>query len=508
MRFDRRALLFCLGLIASPATAQILLDPALGVSDYVSGFSQPTSFVFLPDPLGQHVDLLVCEKGTGKVRFVRDQVLATDAVLDLNVNNVSERGLLGIALHPDFASNHFVYLYATISSTTGDTSMQSQVVDNRVIRTTWNGTSLLLESPTTILSLPATPGPNHDGGVILFGPDRKLYGVIGDQNRNGQLQNFPTGPAPDDTGIIFRLNDDGTPAADNPYFSLGGNMQKVYAYGVRNSFGLQFDPMTGVLWDTENGPGSYDEINRVAPGFNSGWETIMGPDARNTPSRIGSLWNASGSSTYSEPEFSWLSTIAPTSIYFPPTAALGANYQGDCIIGDNNTGNLYHFEVNAGRTGLVMPASGVQDLVADTAAERDLFLWGQGFGVVTDLDTGPDGALYVVSLTQSKISRIARLPTSGVGPVGLDVRLSAYPNPFQDATRLRLEGTRIAAVNTLRIYSTAGRLVRVLAAGGGGVEWDGRDAAGRLVPAGVYHVELDAGGPTSAKLVRLYRGVR
>src|SRR5262249_40819168 len=272
--------------------------------------------------------------------------------------------------------------------------------------------------------------PNHDGGVILFGPDRKLYGVIGDQNRNGQLENFTTGPAPDNTAIIFRLNDDGTAAADNPYFGLGGNMQKVYAYGVRNSFGLQFDPMTGVLWDTENGPGNYDEIDRVAPGFNSGWETIMGPDARNTPSLIGTLWNANGSTTYSEPEFSWFATIAPTSIYFPPTASLGANYQGDLIIGDNNTGALYHFEVNAGRTGLVMPDASVQDLVADTSTERDLFLWGLGFGVVTDLDTGPDGALYVVSLSLSKISRIARLPTSGVGPVARDVRLAAFPNPF------------------------------------------------------------------------------
>lgn len=511
MQSARRALLFCLGFggAASTAAAQSLLDPALGVTTYVSGFSQPTSFVFLPDPTGQHVDLLVCEKATGKVRFVRDQVLAADAALDLNVNRVSERGLLGIAVHPDFALNHFVYLYATISSTTADTDIQSQVSDNRVLRATWNPTSLLLESPSLILSLPATPGPNHDGGVILFGPDRKLYGVIGDLNRNGQLENFPQGPAPDNTAIIFRVEDDGTPVTDNPYYSLGGNMQKVYAYGVRNSFGLGFDPVSGVLWDTENGPGSYDEVNRVAPGFNSGWEPIMGPDARNMPSRIGDLWNAGGTSTYSEPEFSWLATIAPTAIHFPPTDALGEHYQNDCIIGDNNNGNLYHFEMNAGRTAFVMPDPSVQDLVADSSSERNLFLWGQGFGVVTDIDTGPDSCLYVVSLSLSRISRIARLPTSGLGPIGFDVSLVAFPNPFQDATLLRLEGDRIAAVNTLRIYSTAGRLVRVLAAGGGRVEWDGHDGAGRRVPAGVYYVRLDAGEHSvSAKLVCLRRGER
>ena len=104
---------------------------------------------------------------------------------------------------------------------------------------------------------------------MTFGPDGKPYVVIGDLNRDGQLQNFSNGPVPDDTGVILRINDD-------------GNLAKYFAYGVRNSFGLAFDPLTLGLWDTENGPGSYDEVNLVQPGFNSGWERIMGPVIRDT----------------------------------------------------------------------------------------------------------------------------------------------------------------------------------------------------------------------------------
>ena len=124
----------------------------------------------------------------------------------------------------------------------------------------------------------STPGPNHDGGVITFGPDGKLSVVIGDLNRNGQLQNFPSG-APDDTSVILRLNEDGSIPPDNPFAAEGGKLAKYYAYGIRNSFGLAFDPVTDSLWLTENGTASFDEINVVDPGFNSGWAQLMGPTA-------------------------------------------------------------------------------------------------------------------------------------------------------------------------------------------------------------------------------------
>ena len=180
-------------------------------------------------------------------------------------------------------------------------------LDNRVFRYTWSGGKLV--NPTQIKILPVLPGANHDGGIITFGPDGKLYIVIGDLNRDGKLQNFPDGPDPDDTGVILRLNDDGSPASDNPFFSQGIPLNQYYAYGVRNSFGMVFDPVTGKLWDTENGPGSFDEINQVLAGFNSGWERIMGPDALD-PQGVGDLFVVPGSH-YADPKFSWPIRLVP-----------------------------------------------------------------------------------------------------------------------------------------------------------------------------------------------------
>ena len=166
----------------------------------------------------------------------------------------------------------------------------------------------------------------------------RLYAMIGDLNRNGQLQNNAGGAAPDDSSVILRVNSDGTPAAGNPFTpycsvtttqtcTIDANcpagqtcrtqVARYYAYGIRNSFGMAIDPVTGALWDTENGPADYDEVNRINPGFNSGWNQIMGPDSRD-PQGVGNLFNMPGAgSTYSDPEFSWLATIAPTAILFP-----------------------------------------------------------------------------------------------------------------------------------------------------------------------------------------------
>jgi glucose/arabinose dehydrogenase len=188
----------------------------------------------------------------------------------------------------------------------------------------------------------------------MFGPDEKLYVVIGDLNRNGQLQNYPAGPTPDDTSVILRLNDNGTIPIDNPFFAHGGNLAKYYAYGIRNSFGIAFDSVTNKVWDTENGPENYDEINLVSPGFNSGWEQIMGPDSRD-PKGANDLFNIPGSG-YVDPKFSWLNTVGPTAIGFLNSLQLGAQYQNDIFVGDINHGRLYRFKVNAARNGLVFQA--------------------------------------------------------------------------------------------------------------------------------------------------------
>jgi aldose sugar dehydrogenase len=281
-------------------------ERGLAVRTVVTNLNLPTSMAFIGDD-----DLLVLEKASGKVqRVVGGAVTAT--VLDLAVNSGSERGLLGIALHPDFPSNPGVYLFWTESSTGADTTelAETSLLGNRVDRFVWNGSALTLE--TNIIRLRAiqedagqNPRGNHDGGILRFGPDRKLYIYMGDNGRRGQMQNLPDGPGPagnmpddqfggpepDDahlTGVILRLNDDGTTPRNNPFFRAGAlrggeageNLQKVFAYGIRNGFGMAFDPFSGDLWEAQNGDDSFTELNRVEPGANLGWIQVMGPLSR------------------------------------------------------------------------------------------------------------------------------------------------------------------------------------------------------------------------------------
>jgi glucose/arabinose dehydrogenase len=262
-----------------------LEDPRLGVRTVVSGLVTPTSVAFLgPD------DVLVLEKNTGKVqRVVNGSVAAS--VLDLAVNFGSERGLLGIALHPRFPADPGVYLFWTESTTGADTDVldQTPLLGNRVDRFVWSGSSLTFDRNLVTLraiqqdaftittpfgTFTQPERGNHDGGVLRFGPDGKLYVLFGDVGRRGQLQNLPEGPfgpgVPDDqfggpepddehlAGVILRLNDDGSTPGDNPFFDVGAeiggevgaNVQKVFAlrhpqqlrHGLRPQAGRPVDP--------------------------------------------------------------------------------------------------------------------------------------------------------------------------------------------------------------------------------------------------------------------------
>jgi glucose/arabinose dehydrogenase len=182
-------------------------------------------------------------------------------------------------------------------------------------------------------------------------------------------------------------------------------VRRYYAYGVRNSFGLALDPVTGSLWDTENGVTDYDEINRVLPGMNSGWGPIMGPDSRDA-NGVGDLFQMPGAgSTYSDPEFSWLSAIAPTSIAFPYASSLGAAYDNTAIVSDIVVQQLYALPLNAARTGFAL-SGGLADGVADSPAERDTFRIGTSFPI-TDIEVGPDRDLYLVRIVPGAILRIS-----------------------------------------------------------------------------------------------------
>jgi aldose sugar dehydrogenase len=388
-----------------------LNDPNLQIETIVEGLSWPTSMAFIDNN-----NILVLEKEKGTVRLVSNGTLQETSVLEVDVNSRSERGLLGIAI----INNDTVFLYYTESSQDGDQ------LRNRVYKYQWNDEKGLLVNPTLILDLPAFPGPNHDGGKLTIGPDNYLYGVIGDLNNMGKLQNVVNGPDPDDTGVIFRVNpDDGSPAPDNPLINNNNelsSLNKYYAYGIRNSFGMTFDPVTNILWDTENGPSEYDEVNLVKPGFNSGWLQVMGPISKSgiTEDELVNFPN----SKYADPVFSWLPSIGITDIEFLNSSKLGDKYANNIFvgdIGDLTNGYLYYFEVNEDRTGMKFDSNtrsssqtGLTDFVADNEQEMSAISLGTDFGGITDIETGPDGFLYILTLDresngEGKIYRITQL---------------------------------------------------------------------------------------------------
>jgi glucose/arabinose dehydrogenase len=472
----------------------------------VDGLVTPSAIAFL----GRN-DFLVAEKNTGMVKRVVNGVVQS-TVLDLSVNNASERGLLGLALHPRFPTNPSVYLYWSCRSNApldGDPFTPEEQVcsdaamsgppdtdnvllvplrGNRVDRFEWNGSSLVYEQNLLMLrsfqhdGAPDPPGQgdsaqpargNHDGGVIDFGPDGKLYVSVGDLGRRGEMQNLENGPTPptdDDqfggpepdnahlSGVILRINGDGSTPTDNPFYAVGqqrggeagANIQRVFAYGLRNTFGIDFDPVSGSLWDQQNADDAFDELNRVERGMNGGWIQIMGPVSRigqfkqieltlppsggipgaqlqqirwqptniaDTPGEaLVRLFELPGSH-YSDPEFSWKFAVPPAAIGFLGSRALGPQYQNDLFAGAATPltagGYLFRFNLTGNRRMIAVDDPRLEDRVADNNAKHDItesesLLFGTNFGVSTDIETGPDGNLYVVSISNGAVYRVSR----------------------------------------------------------------------------------------------------
>lgn len=192
-----------------------------------------------------------------------------------------------------------------------------------------------------------------------------------------------------------------------------------YAYGIRNSFGIDFDPVTGDLWDTENGPAYGDEINLVRQGFNSGYTPIQGIWSHGVDPRSNiSTWKISstnpntfvdfgGRGNYSAPEFIWADTTGVTAVKFFHSDKFGEQYKDDMFVGSIVTGDIYHFDLSEDRTQLILTGE-LEDKIAETSetGAKDI-VFGEGFAGISDLEVGPDGYLYVVSLGQGKIFRIA-----------------------------------------------------------------------------------------------------
>jgi glucose/arabinose dehydrogenase len=378
-----------------------LYNAGLKAELVAEGLEYPTSMRFLDDG-----SIMVLQKNDGEVRLVSDGKLLKEPVLQVHVASEGERGLLGIAVW-NGDNNTSVFLYLT--------EEDAGKMKNRVYKYTYDEERRTLTNRTLILDLPGDPGPYHDGGKIAIGPrDGRLYAVIGDLSAGGgMLDNQIPGRPLDDQSVVLRVDrNTGAPVEDNPFYQYSGDMDKLkryYAYGIRNSFGLDFDPVTGKLWMTENGPDYYDEINLVEPGFNSGWHKVIGPISR-TNATVGDLVTFNGSK-YADPVFSWYSPIGITDIDFFDSPKLGKEYENNIFVGDINNGNLYFFKVNQDRDGLELDSSGLSDHVADPVGndiqgEVSPQIVDKFDGRITDIETGPDGYLYVLTYLDGRIWRI------------------------------------------------------------------------------------------------------
>ena len=384
-------------------------DKVLKVEKVTDGLEKPTSMAFL----GPN-DILVTEKETGKVMHVIDGQIQDIPVIDVSVATDIERGLLGIALAKQPDGKIYVFLSYTESGNDADGSDFEDNVDpsgNRLYR--YEYVDGQLENPTLLLDLTAIPDNGrgeHNGGKIRIGPDKNVYYIVGEVGgHRTQAQNIEDGPEPNGLGGVLRVTQDGDIVNGDVIFGDESPLNLYYAMGIRNSFGMDFDPVTGNLWDTENGPTAGDEINLVYPGFNSGWSLIQGfskDDRLGTGATPDDLVY-SGKGSYSEPKFSWVTPIGVTALEFLNSSKLGTGYQNNMFVGDINNGLLYRFLLNEARNdlsfdnGYAENTAPLADREVNDPKENQPIVFGQGFGGIADLQTGPDGYLYVLSYTGS-----------------------------------------------------------------------------------------------------------
>ena len=398
----RRAITVGLLLLMVAGSVAILAPaPPVGAAGQIEAFKSGLTF---PIALAFSSDgrIFYAEKDTGSIRIIylaNRTLLPTPFYTLPNTQNTDERGLLGLALDPGFPATSYVYAYQTYNDLVNGT------VYNRIVRILASGNTGV--SHTVILRMPPLGATIHNGGVIAFGPDGKLYAVVGENGIQARSQD-PLGPM----GKVLRMNSNGSAPPDNPFYGNPAWYNLTYTYGHRNMFGLAFHPITGRVYVTENGPNCNDEIN-LLPNLtgldrNYGW----GPTAS-----CGSLpppadTNQDGPNPVL-PIWWWGTTICPTNaaIYKGPSFP---KWQGDLFMGECNPPYRFH------RLHLVPPGY-------DSVGSDDI-LWTAPTSII-EVEQGRDGAIWLTTPTT-----IYRYWDSGKPPVA---SFTATPNPV-------IEGATVA----------------------------------------------------------------
>jgi len=342
------------------------------VTEVVEGLEHPWGMAFLPDG-----DILVTERG-GRLRKISKGKLLDQEISGLpEIQQKSQGGLLGIALHPDFINNQLVYLsYA---------GKQEGRYSTEVLRGKLQGMALL-DIETIFKALPKTKGGRHFGSRLLFAPDKTLYISLGDRGFKPSLcQKHPSQQLDNHLGSLIRINDDGSIPANNPFVGRSDIKPEIYTYGNRNMQGMVLHPETGKIWTHEHGPQGGDEINIMQPGANYGWPVITHGVNYGTGTRICEGTHKQG---MQQPMYNWVPSIAPSGMAFYDGDKLPA-WRGNLFVGSLKFGLLVRLELEGNKI---------------IAEER---LLNNEYGRIRDVVQGPDGYLYL--LTDSAIGSLLRL---------------------------------------------------------------------------------------------------
>jgi glucose/arabinose dehydrogenase len=317
-----------------------------------TGISNPTAMEFAPD--GR---LFVCQQG-GQLRVIKNGALLPTPFLTVVVNSTGERGLLGVAFDPNFASNQFVYVYYTATTPS---------VHNRVSRFTAVGDVAVTGSEAPILDLENLSATNHNGGAIHFGPDGMLYVAVGENAVGSNAQTLTNR-----LGKMLRIAPDGSIPSDNPFFGTAAGLNRsIWALGLRNPYTFAFQAGTGRLFINDVGQNTWEEINDGISGSNYGWPTTEG--ATTNPSFRTPL--------YAYNHSSGTCAITGGTFYNPSTSQFPSDYTGAYLFADHCAGWIKRF--NPGTGAVVDFASGIAspvDLTVSTGG--DLYYLARGSGAV------------------------------------------------------------------------------------------------------------------------------
>ena len=335
-----------------------------GNQNWITGVNGATAFAQAPD--GR---FFVAQQG-GALRVVKNGALLGTPMLTLTVDSSVERGLLGVAVDPNFTSNGFIYVYYTTTEVS---------THNRVSRFTVTGD--VAASELKLVELPTLGAGNHNGGAVHFGIDGKLLVGVGDNANSANSPNLSSV-----LGKILRFNTDGTPATDNPFFTTQtGQARAIWAYGLRNPFTFAVQPGTGRIHINDVGEGTWEEINLGAPGANYGWPASEGPD-NVTAGVTGPMFtykHSAASPAGSGPGGFFVGNVIAGGTFYPDAAPFPVGYRNSYYFADFGAQFI-------GRYDWINNASYAFATVSDSPV---------------DMLAGADGALYV--LTRSGITRFS-----------------------------------------------------------------------------------------------------